>query len=113
MINMQQRELLEMAKSNSHAMTMTALCLQNSHDSNRVVHLKVYMENKDNSNISPNELRNYIESLYYAGKLQAHDDMSDELYLVLVNKYYNREIVIEITQDGQNGHLTRYATVNY
>jgi hypothetical protein len=113
MINMQERALLEQIKSRSKRMIVTAVCLADSYEPKILRQIKIYIENTDRQISSEIELKTWIESLYYDGSLKVHNDMSDELYLLLTNKFFNREMVIEITQDGNTGHVTSYATIDY
>lgn len=55
---------------------------------------------------------NWIESLYSDSQLKLDykscEMISDDLYSAIHNKYPNREVTVEISEDGECGSLTTY-----
>jgi hypothetical protein len=61
------------------------------------------------------QFKRWLENLYANGTLQLDyqscEMMSDNLYLQIAARYPNRNIWIEISEDGENGSFTRYPLV--
>lgn len=87
-----------------------------SHLSNRHMHyfnFKVWVEvTHENRQIEFIQLRRWIEKLYNSGTLelsnQSCEMLSDALYEKLAEKYPNKEIRIDISEEGINGSYTVY-----
>ena len=74
---------------------------------------KVWVEvTHDNRQIEFIQLRRWLENLYSDGILelnhQSCEMMSDALFLKLTEKYPNKEIRIDISEEGINGSYTEY-----
>jgi hypothetical protein len=58
------------------------------------------------------QFKRWLENLYANGTIQLDhkscEMMSDELHVVISNKYPNREIWIEVSEDGENGSFVKY-----
>ena len=58
------------------------------------------------------QFKRWLEKLYSDAILQLDykscEMMSDDLYAVISNKYPNREIWIEVSEDGENGSFIKY-----
>ena len=59
------------------------------------------------------QFKRWLEKLYAGGTLELNykscEMMSDELYEVIHNRYPDREVWIEISEDGENGSFKTYA----
>jgi hypothetical protein len=111
MTTMQERQILDYIRARSTKMIVAEVCLPHSNKSCNVAYIKVFVEAINNE--TGEDLRKWLLEEYYQDRLFVGDDMSDDLYLLISKRFFNRETVIEITQDGKTGQLTRYATTDY
>lgn len=78
-----------------------------------IFHFKVWIsvEHSDRE-IEFIQFKRWLESLYKDAILQLDykscEMMSNELYEIISNKYPNREIWIEVSEDNENGSFTKY-----
>lgn len=60
------------------------------------------------------QFKRWLENLYKEGTLQLDfkscEMMADDLYLQIANRYPDRSIWIEVSEDGENGALIKYET---
>ena len=58
------------------------------------------------------QFKRWLENLYASGTIQLDykscEMMSDELHAHIVQKYPDREVWIEISEDGENGSFIKY-----
>ena len=58
------------------------------------------------------QFKRWLENLYSQGTLQLDfkscEMMAEDLYLQIATKYPNREIWIEVSEDGENGALIKF-----
>ena len=73
------------------------------------VEIQVFHDDRDIEFI---QFKRWLENLYSNGTIQLDhkscEMMSDELHAVISNKYPNREIWIEVSEDGENGSFVKY-----
>jgi hypothetical protein len=74
---------------------------------------KVWIEVRNgNREIEFHDFLEWMESLYGSGAITLNglscEMIGDELYAQIIARYPNREIWIEVSEDGENGSLTRY-----
>lgn len=71
--------------------------------------IQVFHEDRDIEFIL---FKRWCESLYSQGTLELDykscEMLSDDLYLTIAEKYPNRDVWIEISEDGENGSYTQY-----
>lgn len=78
-----------------------------------IFHFKVWIsvEHSDRD-IEFIQFKRWLENLYKDSTLsldhKSCEMMSDELFDIISNKYPNREIWIEVSEDGENGSFTKY-----
>ena len=80
--------------------------LGNAH--RHIFHFKVQIEVfHDDREIEFIQFKRWCENLYNTGVLQLDQKscemMADDLYKAIKEKYLNREIVIDVSEDGENG----------
>lgn len=80
--------------------------LGNAH--RHIFHFKVQIEIfHDDREIEFIQFKRWCENLYNIGALQLDykscEMMADDLYKAIKEKYLNREIVIDVSEDGENG----------
>jgi len=80
--------------------------LGNAH--RHIFHFKVQIEVfHDDREIEFIQFKRWCENLYNTGVLQLDQKscemMADDLYSAIKEKYLNREIVIDVSEDGENG----------
>ena len=78
-----------------------------------IFHFRVYISVTHNDrDIEFIQFKRWLEKLYSDGTIQLDhkscEMMSDELHTVISNKYPNREIWIEVSEDGENGSFIKY-----
>ena len=60
------------------------------------------------------QFKRWLEKLYNEDVLdldyKSCEMMSDDLYMQIANRYPNRDVKIEISEDGENGALIEYAS---
>lgn len=76
-------------------------------------HFKVWIEVfTDDRDIEFIQFSRWLESLYGDGVLELNhrscEMISDELNTMITEKYPNREVWIEISEDGENGSFSKY-----
>jgi hypothetical protein len=76
-------------------------------------HFKVWISvTHDDRDIEFIQFKRWLEKLYAEGTVQLDykscEMMSGDLYDVISKKYPNREIWIEVSEDGENGSFIKY-----
>jgi len=80
-----------------------------------IFHFRVWISvNHNDRDIEFIQFKRYLEALY-SGKedclrldYKSCEMMSDELYDMISKKYPNREVWIEVSEDGENGSFIKY-----
>ena len=80
-------------------------------------HFKVWISVYDNDReIEFIQFKRWLESLYGSGTLslsnQSCEMMSDALYDRITERYPDRNVWVEVSEDGENGCLIRYDIPN-
>jgi hypothetical protein len=61
------------------------------------------------------QFKRWLESLYADNTLKLNNQscemIADSLYLQITSKYPNRDVIIEVSEDGENGSITQYPAV--
>jgi hypothetical protein len=78
-----------------------------------IFHFKVWISvTHDDRDIEFIQFKRWLENLYKEGTLQLDykscEMMSQDLYDSISNKYPNREVWIEVSEDGENGSFIKY-----
>jgi len=78
-----------------------------------IFHFKVWIGvTHDDRDIEFIQFKRWLENLYSSGTLQLDykscEMMSGDLYDSISNKYPNREVWIEVSEDGENGSFIKY-----
>jgi hypothetical protein len=78
-----------------------------------IFHFKVWIGvTHDDRDIEFIQFKRWLEKLYAEGTLQLDykscEMMSGDLYDAISNKYPNREVWIEVSEDGENGSFIKY-----
>ena len=78
-----------------------------------IFHFKVWISvTHDNRDIEFIQFKRWLENLYKEGTLQLDykscEMMSQDLYDSISQKYPNREVWIEVSEDGENGSFIKY-----
>ena len=78
-----------------------------------IIHFKVWIGvTHDDRDIEFIQFKRWLENLYSTGTLQLDykscEMMSGDLYDSISNKYPNREVWIEVSEDGENGSFIKY-----
>ena len=78
-----------------------------------IFHFKVWIGvTHDDRDIEFIQFKRWLENLYSSGTLQLDykscEMMSGDLYDIISNKYPNREVWIEVSEDGENGSFIKY-----
>ena len=78
-----------------------------------IFHFKVWISvTHDNRDIEFIQFKRWLENLHKEGTLQLDykscEMMSQDLYDSISNKYPDREVWIEVSEDGENGSLIKY-----
>ena len=78
-----------------------------------IFHFKVWISvTHDNRDIEFIQFKRWLEKLYAEGTLQLDykscEMMSGDLFDTISNKYPDREVWIEVSEDGENGSLIKY-----
>ena len=78
-----------------------------------IFHFKVWIGvTHDDRDIEFIQFKRWLENLYKEGTLQLDykscEMMSGDLYDTISNKYPNREVWIEVSEDGENGSFIKY-----
>lgn len=79
-----------------------------------IFHFKVSIEVfTDDRDIEFIQFKRWLENQYKDGILsmghKSCEMLSDDLYQVISKKYPNRDIVIDVSEDGENGSVTTYS----
>ena len=83
------------------------------HPHRHIFHFKVWIAVEHNDrDIEFIQFKRWLENLYENGTVQLDhkscEMISDELFVVISGKYPNREVWIEVSEDGENGSFTKY-----
>jgi len=78
-----------------------------------IFHFKVYIQVfHDDRDIEFIQFKRWLEKLYNEGTLQLDykscEMISDDLHAEITARYPNREIWIEVSEDGENGSFTKF-----
>jgi hypothetical protein len=78
-----------------------------------IFHFKVYIQVfHDDRDIEFIQVKRWLEKLYNEGTLQLNykscEMISDDLHAEITARYPNREIWIEVSEDGENGSFTKF-----
>ena len=78
-----------------------------------IFHFKVWISvTHDDRDIEFIQFKRWLENLYKEGTLQLDykscEMMSGDLFDAISNKYPNREVWIEVSEDGENGSFIKY-----
>jgi len=78
-----------------------------------IFHFKVWISvTHDDRDIEFIQFKRWLEKLYAEGTLQLDykscEMMSGDLFDAISNKYPNREVWIEVSEDGENGSFIKY-----
>jgi hypothetical protein len=78
-----------------------------------IFHFKVWISvTHDDRDIEFIQFKRWLENLYKEGTLQLDykscEMMSQDLYDSILQKYPNREVWIEVSEDGENGSFIKY-----
>ena len=78
-----------------------------------IFHFKVYIEVfHDDRDIEFIQFKRWPENLYKDGTMKLDykscEMISDDLAATISDKYSGREITIEVSEDGENGSLSKY-----
>jgi hypothetical protein len=78
-----------------------------------IFHFKVYIQVfHDDRDIEFIQFKRWLEKLYNEGTLQLNykscEMISDDLHAEITARYPNREIWIEVSEDGENGSFTKF-----
>ena len=78
-----------------------------------IFHFRVWISVQHNDrDIEFIQFKRWLENLYRDGTLQLDykscEMMSDDLYLKIAERYPNRSVWIEVSEDGENGALIKY-----
>jgi len=81
-----------------------------------IFHFKVWIAVvHDNRDIEFIQFKRWLENLYAQSILQLDykscEMMSNDLYEAISEKYPNRDIWIEVSEDGENGSFTKYTAI--
>jgi hypothetical protein len=84
------------------------------HPHRHMFHFKVYLEVfHDDRDVEFIQFKRWLENLYNQGTLELNhkscEMMADDLYGQISSKYTDRNIWIEISEDGENGCLKQYS----
>lgn len=80
-----------------------------------IFHFRVWIDVFHNDrDIEFIQFKRWLENLYRDGTLQLDfkscEMMADDLYLQIAGRYADRNIIIEVSEDGENGCTITYAT---
>ena len=80
-----------------------------------VFHFRVWIDVVHNDrDIEFIQFKRWLEKLYATGTLaldfKSCEMMSDDLYMQIAQKYPDRAVWIEVSEDGENGALIKYET---
>lgn len=83
------------------------------HPHRHIFHFRVWINVVHNDrDIEFIQFKRWLENLYASGTIQLDykscEMMSDELHAHIVQKYPDREVWIEISEDGENGSFIKY-----
>jgi hypothetical protein len=78
-----------------------------------IFHFRVWIDVIHNDrDIEFIQFKRWLQKLYESGTLQLDykscEMMSDDLYIQIASRYPDREIWIEVAEDGENGALIKY-----
>jgi len=80
-----------------------------------IFHFQVWLDVVHNDrDIEFIQFKRWLEKLYATGTLaldfKSCEMMSDDLYMQIAQKYPDRSVWIEVSEDGENGALVKYET---
>jgi hypothetical protein len=84
-----------------------------AHPHRHIFHFRVWIDVVHNDrDIEFIQFKRWLENLYRDSTLQLDykscEMMADDLYIQIANRYPNRAVWIEVSEDGENGALIKY-----
>ena len=84
-----------------------------SYPHRHIFHFRVWIDVKHSDReIEFIQFKRWCESLYASNTLDLNNKscemVADDLYIQIITKYPNREVWVEVSEDGENGCLIRY-----
>jgi hypothetical protein len=84
-----------------------------AHPHRHMFHFRVSIQvTENNREIEFIQFKRWLEGLYSAGTLELDykscEMLADELFVQIATKYPNRKVVVEISEDGENGAVIEY-----
>lgn len=84
-----------------------------AHPHRHIFHFKVYLEVfHDDRDVEFIQFKRWLESLYSDGALELNhrscEMIAEELYNQITHRYGERDIWIEVSEDGENGCFRQY-----
>ena len=86
-----------------------------AHPHRHIFHFRVWIDVFHNDrDIEFIQFKRWLENLYSSGTLaldyKSCEMMADDLYIKIAERYPEREVKIEVSEDGENGCLIQYHT---
>ena len=86
-----------------------------AHPHRHIFHFRVWIDVFHNDrDIEFIQFKRWLENLYSSGTLaldyKSCEMMADDLYIKIAGRYPEREVKIEVSEDGENGCLIQYHT---
>ena len=86
-----------------------------AHPHRHIFHFRVWIDVFHNDrDIEFIQFKRWLENLYSSGTLaldfKSCEMMADDLYIRIAERYPEREVQIEVSEDGENGCLIQYHT---
>ena len=86
-----------------------------AHPHRHIFHFRVWIDVFHNDrDIEFIQFKRWLENLYSSGTLaldyKSCEMMADDLYIRIAERYPEREVKIEVSEDGENGCLIQYHT---
>ena len=86
-----------------------------AHPHRHIFHFRVWIDVFHNDrDIEFIQFKRWLENLYATGTLaldyKSCEMMADDLYIKIAERYPEREVKIEVSEDGENGCLIQYHT---
>ena len=86
-----------------------------AHPHRHIFHFRVWIDVFHNDrDIEFIQFKRWLENLYSSGTLaldyKSCEMMADDLYIKIAERYPEREVKIEVSEDGENGCLIHYHT---
>ncbi len=87
------------------------------HPHRHIFHFKVYIQVfHDDRDIEFIQFKRWLENLYNKGTLELNhkscEMIARDLHAIIEERYPSREIWIEVSEDGENGCLIKFPSIN-